>query len=88
MNGNVMFAFYSSDGELMAVSRNILSSQLPISLTRDLKSNYGDFWIADLFEISSDNGNYYYVTLENSDRKIVLRSIGTNTWETYTVARK
>jgi hypothetical protein len=88
MNGNVMFAFYAPDGELLAVSRNILSSQLPISLTRNLKSDYADYWIADLFEISSDSGNYYYVTLENGDRKIVLRSIGTNAWETYSVVHK
>ncbi|MDP4216614.1 MAG: hypothetical protein Q8927_10455 [Bacteroidota bacterium] len=88
MNGNVMFAFYAPDGELLAVSRNILSSQLPISLTRNLKSSYADYWIADLFEISSETGNYYYVTLENSDRKIVLRSVGTSAWEKYYAERK
>src|SRR3990170_7020955 len=41
MNDQVMFAFYSEAGDLMAISRNIVSSQLPISLLADLKKNYG-----------------------------------------------
>ena len=41
MSGQVMFAYYSQTGELMAVTRNIISSQLPISLLANLKKNYG-----------------------------------------------
>src|ERR1700760_1132145 len=51
MNDNVLFAFYNEQGELVAVTRNIRSSQLPIRLLMDLKNNYGDFWITDLCEM-------------------------------------
>jgi hypothetical protein len=88
MNGNIMFAFYSGTGELMAVTRNILSSQLPMTLAASLKDKYGDYWITDLFEIDGDGSNCYYVTLENADRKIVLRSVGIDSWETYNNQRK
>jgi hypothetical protein len=82
MNDMVLFAFYSDNGELLAVTRNIKSSQLPIQLMMDLKKHYNDFWITDLFELNGD-GHSYYVTVENADSKVTLRSTGSNSWETY-----
>jgi hypothetical protein len=82
MNDMILFAFYSDNGELLAVTRNILSSQLPIELMMDLKKNYSDYWITELFELNGDSQNCYYVSLENADSKVVLRSTG-NDWEVY-----
>jgi hypothetical protein len=83
LNGIVMFAYYSENGELMAVVRNILSTQLPIRLLMDLKQNHADYWITDLFEMDSNGQTIYYVSLENSDSKVTLRSGNTTSWETY-----
>jgi len=83
LNNVVMFAYYSEDGDLMAVVRNILSTQLPIRLLMDLKQNHADCWITDLFEIDSNGQTVYYATLENSDMKVTLRSGNTSNWETY-----
>lgn len=88
MNDIVLFAFYSDKGELLAVIRNILSSQLPIQLMMDLKSNYSGYWISELFELNGDGENYYYVTLENADSKITLRSTNSSDWEVYEKAPK
>ena len=71
-NGSTLFAYYNTNGDLQAVVRNITSDQLPISLLSEMKKDYSDFWITDLFEIASDVQSNYYVTLENSDKKIVL----------------
>jgi hypothetical protein len=83
MNSLVMFAYYSEKGELIAVVRNILSSQLPIRLLMELKQDHSDTWISDLFEIDSNGQTVYYVTLENSDSRVTLRSSNTNSWEKY-----
>jgi hypothetical protein len=83
MNGVVMFAYYSANGDLMAVVRNILSTQLPIRLLMDLKQNHSDCWITDLFEMDNNGQTVYYATLENSDIKITLRTSNTTNWETY-----
>jgi hypothetical protein len=83
LNNLVLFAFYSENGDLIAVVRNILSSQLPIQLLMDLKQNHTNCWITDLFEIDSNGQTNYYVTLENSDSQVTLRSTSSNTWETY-----
>jgi len=83
LNGIVMFAYYSENGELMAVVRNILSTQLPIRLLMDLKQNHTGYWITDLFEMDSNGQTIYFVSLENSDTKVTLRSGNTTNWETY-----
>ncbi|HWK07687.1 MAG TPA: hypothetical protein VNS58_28845 [Puia sp.] len=83
MNNVILFAFYADNGELLAVTRNILSSQLPVNLMLNLKNKYSDYWISELFELNGDEQNCYYVTLENADSKLILRSTGTNTWEIY-----
>ena len=87
MNDVIMFAFYSNSGELMAVTRNITSSQLPMSLLMSLKSDYSAYWITELFELSGDGLNNYYVSLENADSKVVLRSNG-DAWEEYSNTKK
>ena len=83
LNEQVMFAYYTESGELMAVVRNMVSSQLPINLLTNLKKNYQGFWITDLFEVSSNNESSYYVTLESADNVVVLKSSGLNKWEVF-----
>jgi hypothetical protein len=83
MNDMILFAFYDENGDLLALVRNIRSSQLPISLMMDLKHDYSDFWISDLFELTSEGSTNYYITLESADMKITLKSNGTTSWEVY-----
>ncbi|HWK07689.1 MAG TPA: hypothetical protein VNS58_28855 [Puia sp.] len=83
MNNTVFFAFYAENGKLLAVTRNILSSQLPLNLMFSLKGDHKGYWISELFELNGEGQNCYYVTLENADSKLTLRSTGDNTWEVY-----
>ena len=82
LNNMVMFAFYNEDGQLLAITRNIQSNQLPLQLLMGLKQNYANYWICDLFEYSGDGSTNYYVTLENADGRVILRSNSTD-WEVY-----
>ncbi len=82
INGSVLFAYYSANGELIAASRNISSSQLPLTQFTALKNEYSDYWISDLFELSRNGSTTYYVTLENANEKKVLSSTSYG-WETY-----
>jgi hypothetical protein len=83
LNEQIMFAYYTENGDFMAVSRNILSNHLPLSLLIKLKRDYADYWITDLFEIDSDNEISYYITLENSGLKLTLKSNSSQGWEAY-----
>ena len=82
-NDQHVFAFYSTAGELLGLTRYISSLDLPINLQANLKKNYGNYWISDLFEVSNEEGTGYYLTMENADSKIVLKSTGGGSWEVY-----
>jgi len=88
LHGQVLFAYYNGNGDLQAVVRNITSDQLPISLLSSLRKEYGSCWISDLFEIVSDDQTSYYVTLEDSDKRIVLKSQGTEFWNEFKKEKK
>ncbi|HTS42879.1 MAG TPA: hypothetical protein VMH01_00680 [Puia sp.] len=88
MNGQVQFAYYSKSGELIAVTRNILSNQLPVMLQKQLKKRYHGYWISNLFEIDVNGDTTYYVTLENQDYTMVMKSSGTLGWELFSMEHK
>lgn len=83
LNSIVLFAYYNANGDLLAIVRNILSTQLPIQLLMDLKQRYSNNWITDLFEMNVNGQTTYYATLENSDTRTTLRSDGSSNWENY-----
>ena len=83
LNGQYVSAFYDNASNLIAVTRNISSFQLPITLQAKLKDEYASSWISDLFELSDENGTMYYVTVEDGDTKTTLKSNGTSAWSVY-----
>jgi hypothetical protein len=87
LNGQYVAAYFDASGNMMAITRNISSTQLPISLQTNLKNNYEGLWISDLFEVANEEGTTYYVTVENADTKLILRS-SSSAWATYQKVRK
>lgn len=87
-NSQYVYAFYQLDGELLAMTRNITSLDLPISLQTSLKKGYEGYWISDLFEISNNEGTKYYITMENADSKLVLKSTNAGDWASFKKSAK
>ena len=83
LDGQIMYAYYSkNEPTLIAVTRFILSNQLPLQLQQDLRSKLKkEGCIAYLFEVASGGETYYYATVENSSGKIVYKSSGFSSWE-------
>ena len=82
-NGNWITAHFNYRAELVAVSRNITSDQLPYFLQSNLRKHYSGYWITDLFELSNKEGFSHYITLRNADEEIVLESLNGRTWSVY-----
>ncbi|HEX3935810.1 MAG TPA: hypothetical protein VHW43_14105 [Puia sp.] len=82
INGAILSAFYSQNGELLAITHNIRPTDLPINLLMQIKSEHADCWITDCFEFDANGSTSYFITLENSDNKLTLHSNGAD-WETY-----
>ena len=74
LSGQFVTAYYNVEGKMIVLTRNISSTQLPIALQANMKKNYEGFWITDLVEMTNENGISYYVTLENADTSVILKS--------------
>ena len=87
LNGQHITAFYKSDGTVAALTRNIITEQLPLALQTTLKNEYKSYWVSALFELSNDEGTQYYVTLEDADTKLVFKS-SASMWSLFQKERK
>lgn len=87
LDGRYVDAYYHADGTLMAVTRHISATELPVILQTALKNKYKNQWVSDVFELTKDGSLQYYVTIEDADSKIVLKSVATD-WNTYRKERK
>ena len=82
VNEFLMEAFYSLDGELIAVSKKITIDQLPISLLKKAKEKIGSYHVSSIFELSTDRGIEYFISVENGNDKKVFKNSG-YTWIRY-----
>jgi hypothetical protein len=87
LDGAILTAYYSNSGEQLAITHNITSNQLPLSLLMQVKKDYANYWISDLFELNRNGESEYYITLESADKKITLRS-GDYNWEVFSKSTK
>jgi hypothetical protein len=83
LDGQYINAFYNAEAELVALTRNMSLSQLPVMLQTELKNKTSKgSWITGITEYATNEGTIYYASLENADMKITLRSTDTE-WMTY-----
>jgi hypothetical protein len=88
MDNSILSAYYSTNGKLLGVIHNMVSTELPFELQSDLRQSYSNYWITELFEIKGDSDSTYYVSLQNADETLNLRSTPDNGWEVYSRIRK
>ncbi len=86
--GRTMFVFYSDNAELMGMGRNLLSDRLPELLQTGIKSRFQEYWITDLVQYRVGDKEGYLVTVENADKKIVLKSEDNRNWQIFSKENK
>lgn len=79
-NGSRMYAYYDNSGQLLGIKRNIRPTQLPYYLQNLQKEKYAEYWITGLFELSNNDGYTYFMTIQNADKTIVLKSVNGSSW--------
>ena len=80
LNGVIMTAYYNDHASLVAVIHHVLTDQLPILLLADLKNNYSDYWVTELYEAATDGESHYHIKLENSHETIKMISLNSTDW--------
>ena len=83
VNGQNLEAFFGTDGEFIGVSRNITLEQLPLVLLTEAVEKSKDNKLTNLFEISSDRGTEYYMSLQNARGKTIIYKSGGESWSHY-----
>jgi hypothetical protein len=73
-------AFFNEGGDLVASSRPVTLTQIPLSLKSDLKKNYTDFSVSSLIEVNKEDGIIYYATVRNDKNQIKLESTSSGDW--------
>jgi hypothetical protein len=63
------------------VVRNITSTELPAALLTGIKNDYKDYWITECTETGKKNREEYFITLENADQTLQLKSSDRSSWE-------
>ena|SRR5690606_21198187 len=87
-NNRNVFAYYSSEGKFIGLSRYLSTSELPLMLQTNFKNKYADYWVTDLFELANAEGTSYYLTLKNADEVIILKSSPDTEWSVFKKSKK
>ena len=80
VDGICTAAYYNTDGDLVATTRNISSSELPSQLRKGLLKELKNHWITELFVMTTTEGSTYYVNLEDANTKVVMKSANGKKW--------
>jgi hypothetical protein len=87
LDNQTQYAYYDYQGNLVGVVHHMLTSSLPDDLSSDIRKNYSGYWVTELFQVSSEQGDAYYIQLKNGDETIVLSTEGTGSWHLYSVPK-
>jgi hypothetical protein len=63
------------------IARNIVSTQLPATLLKNIRSGYNGYWITECYEKGKERRPDYFITLENADQIVQLKASHKSTWE-------
>ena len=87
MDNETQFAYYDFQGNLIGVVHHMLTSGLPANLSKDIKKRYSNYWVSELFQITTDEGVHYYIRLKNADETIAMTSEGGNGWQRFALPK-
>jgi hypothetical protein len=87
LDGEYLAAHFSPEAKMLGISKNVAANDLPLNMRLDLRSYFDKYWVSDIFEYATPASDAYYVTLENADSKLILKSEG-GAFEVYKKAAK
>ncbi|HET9744960.1 MAG TPA: hypothetical protein VFP97_04545 [Chitinophagaceae bacterium] len=73
LNEQAVTAWYNSDAVLVALARNLLYGQLPISVIKVLDKNYADAALFGIMEVMHNNEVHYQLTAETKRKTLLLK---------------
>lgn len=73
-NGQYLEVFYNNEGETIAESKFINTTELPLKAQQFINKKYADYTITEAVEFNSEeNGLYYFVSVNKDNSKQILQ---------------
>jgi hypothetical protein len=83
LDDRIQYAYYDHDGRFLCVIRHILTTSLPPYLRNEIRRDYPSYWVTELFELNTDQGQAYYIKLENGEGPVMLSSENGSSWSQF-----
>lgn len=74
------FAYFNAAGELTVVAQPLTIKELSKAQQANLRKNYADYTVVDIYQLEDNDGLKYCAVVENSSKKIIL-STTSSKWE-------
>jgi hypothetical protein len=87
-SGEIMEAYYTSEGELIGAARHITIERLPLLVAKSLRENYSRYQFKQATEYMSAESTSYIVSLENEKTSLVVRIYNNGSTEVIKRAKK
>jgi hypothetical protein len=88
MRGRTLFVYFADNGDIMGIAGNLSPVGLPERLRSEVKKNYSNYWITELFKYRNADDDGFVITLEGADKVIVLKALGDQGWQVYKTVAK
>jgi hypothetical protein len=74
------FAYFNAAGEITVVAQPLTVKDLSKAQQTNLRKNYADYTVVDVYQLEDNEGVKYYAVVENASKKIIL-STTTSKWD-------
>ena len=81
------FAYFNEAGELTVVAQPLTLKQLSKAQQTNLRKNYADYRIVDIYQLEDSEEIKFYAVVENESRKIILNTTSSK-WNVVKVTNK
>ena len=87
-NGQSYCAFYSHEGNFVALSRQVAITQLPLLLQHNLQKRYEKYTICSVVELEQDDSISYYAEMVNEKTNLIVKCGLTGEWVEFLKTKK
>ena len=91
MNGSTMKAVYNADAALVATSKPVTLKEVPAKALETINKKYNNYTIREAIEfndLANDAETCYYISVENDNKKIILKCSTKGTVEEFKTSYK
>lgn len=67
-------AYFSEDGDLLGTARNLIFSQLPIAVMKEITERYRAEDVSGIFEFNEGSESNYYMNVKQGNKTLLVKA--------------